>query len=243
MRDVTPGISTGLLHQPFFEEHTLAAPIRITEYARLRGVSDEAVRKAIKSGRLKSCVVLVKDKPWIGDVLLANREWELNTDTKHHRKDAPPPFTEPVPLGSLATAPARAAFNRKVKAPPPDTSSWINPNIDPSEFDDPNAIDPATGVPRQSVSRARKEHFDAVHAQAKAELLAGTQVNREEVTRAAFSVAREVRDALFLIKDRLADELATMTDPNQIGAYLDTEFRNALIKLAEGVVLERPDAG
>jgi hypothetical protein len=225
----------------------LAAPIRITEYARLRGVSDEAVRKAIRSGRLKSCVVMVKDKPWIGDVLLANREWDLNTDTKHHRKDAPPPFTEPVPLGSLATAPARAAFNRKVKAthrpPSADTSSWINPNVDPSEFDDPNQIDPTTGVPRVMVSRARKEHFDAVHAQAKAELLAGTQVNREEVTRTAFNVAREVRDALFLIKDRLADELATMNDPNQISAYLDTEFRNALTKLAGEIVLERPDVG
>lgn len=231
----------------------MAAPIRITEYARLRGVSDEAVRKAVKSGRLKSCIVMVKNKPWIGDVLLANREWELNTDTKHHRKDA-----QPSPLSAQAAAylgpdaPAvkvvlptttSKAPARKAPTAPRDTSSWINPNTDPSEFDDPNQIDPSTGVPRVMVSRARKEHFDAVHAQAKAEALAGTLINREEVTRAAFNVAREVRDALFLIKDRLADELATMTDPNQISNYLDTEFRNALTKLAGEIVLERPDAG
>ena len=225
----------------------MAAPIRITEYARLRGVSDEAVRKAIKSGRLTHCVVEVKGKPWIGDVALANREWELNTDTKHHRKDAQPsPLAQaaaylgpdapavkvvlPAPTGK---APARKTIASKPPAEP----------IDPSTFDDPNQIDPSTGVPRVMVSRARKEHFDAVHAQAKAELLAGTQVNREEVTRAAFNVAREVRDALFLIKDRLADELATMNDPNAISAYLDTEFRNALTKLAGEIVLERPDVG
>lgn len=230
----------------------MAAPIRITEYARLRGVSDEAVRKAIKSGRLTHCVVEVKGKPWIGDVALANREWELNTDTKHHRKDAPPsplsaqaaaylgpdaPAVKVVLPAPTGKAPARKATTGK---PPAFTPAEP---IDPSTFDDPNQIDPSTGVPRVMVSRARKEHFDAVHAQAKAELLAGTQVNREEVTRAAFNVAREVRDALFLIKDRLADELATMNDPNAISAYLDTEFRNALTKLAGEIVLERPDVG
>lgn len=230
----------------------MAAPIRITEYARLRGVSDEAVRKAIKSGRLTHCVVEVKGKPWIGDVALANREWELNTDTKHHRKDAQPsPLVAATAPGLnvqvvQSPAPTGKAPARKAKPAPGSTASWINPNaepIDPTTFDDPNQIDPSTGVPRVMVSRARKEHFDAVHAQAKAELLAGTQVNREEVTRAAFNVAREVRDALFLIKDRLADELATMNDPNAISAYLDTEFRNALTKLAGEIVLERPDVG
>lgn len=220
----------------------MAAPIRVTEYARLRGVSDEAVRKAIKAGRLVHCLVMVKNKPWIGDVTLANREWDLNTDTKHHRKDAP----EPMTLGSMATAPARAAHNRVTAKPkPPAIKPTIAPPVPDSEFnpEDPAAIDPTTGVPKRIVSQARKEYFDAMHAQAKAELLAGSQVNREEVTRAAFNVAREVRDALFLIKDRLADELATMDDANKISAYLDTEFRNALSKLAEGIVIERPDVG
>ena len=223
----------------------MAAPIRVTEYARLRGVSDEAVRKAIKAGRLVHCLVMVKNKPWIGDVTLANREWDLNTDTKHHRKDT----AEPMTLGSMVTAPARAAHNRAT--PKPKSSIRATAKVDlpvqppPGEFnpEDPAAIDPMTGVPKRIVSQARKEYFDAMHAQAKAELLAGSQVNREEVTRAAFNVAREVRDALFLIKDRLADELATMDDANKISAYLDTEFRNALSKLAEGIVIERSDVG
>ena len=223
----------------------MAAPIRLSAYAKIRGVSAEAVRQAVLKGRLSQSVVLVKDKPWIADVLLANREWELNTKSEHMPKH----LREPMTLGSMVTAPARAAHNRATSKPKSSIQATAKVDLPvqppPGEFnpEDPAAIDPMTGVPKRIVSQARKEYFDAMHAQAKAELLAGSQVNREEVTRAAFNVAREVRDALFLIKDRLADELATMTDANKIGAYLDTEFRNALSKLAEGIVIERPDLG
>lgn len=232
------------------------AEISLAEYAKIRGISRAGIARAVESGRLKASIRViqkpgVRDKTVITDVALANREWDVNTSSKHKPKilgddlmaqasaylgpDAPAvKVVLPAPAGK---PPARKAGTSKPQAFTPTEP------IDPSTFDDPNQIDPSTGVPRVMVSRARKEHFDAVHAQAKAELLAGTQVNREEVTRAAFNVAREVRDALFLIKDRLADELATMNDPNAISAYLDTEFRNALTKLAGEIVLERPDVG
>lgn len=222
----------------------MSEPIRISQYAKLRGVSDEAVRQAVIKGRLSACVVMVKGKPWIGDVILANREWELNTSAKH----------KPRGLGQDLMSQATAYLGPdapavKIVAPKPRKVTAAIATADgvqvvhEGEQEDPDTIDPSTGVPRVHVSRARKEYFDAVGAQAKAELLAGAQVNREEVTRAAFNVAREVRDALFLIKDRLADELATMTEPNKISAYLDTEFRNALSKLAEEIAIDRPDVG
>lgn len=215
------------------------AEISLAEYARIRDLSRNAVVRAIENGRLKNSIRIekrkgVRDKIWVTDIALANREWEMNTSAKH----------KPKMLGDDAITLAATAPNLSVRVVgAPARKTVPTEPIDPSTFDDPNQIDPSTGVPRVMVSRARKEHFDAVHAQAKAELLAGTQVNREEVTRAAFNVAREVRDALFLIKDRLADELATMNDPNAISAYLDTEFRNALTKLAGEIVLERPDVG
>lgn len=213
----------------------MANPIRLGAYAKLRGVTAEAVRQAVIKGRLKHSVVMVKDKPWIGDVVLANREWDLNTSTKH----TPKHLLDPMSLGSLATAPGRAAVNRQAKH----MAAAPTEEIDPDSFDSPDAIDPSTGVPKVSVSRARKEHFDAMQAQTKAEQLAGTLINREEVTRAAFSVAREVRDALLQIKDRLADELATMTDANQISKHLDTEFRHALAKLSGEIAVDGPDVG
>lgn len=222
----------------------MSEPIRISQYAKLRGVSDEAVRQAVIKGRLSACVVMVKGKPWIGDVILANREWELNTSAKHKPRGLGQDLMSQATayLGPDAPAVKVVAPNpRKVTAAVA-TAEGVQV-VHEGDPEDPTAIDPSTGVPKVHVSRARKEYFDAVGAQAKAELLAGAQVNREEVTRAAFNVAREVRDALFLIKDRLADELATMTEPNKISAYLDTEFRNALSKLAEEIAIDRPDVG
>lgn len=225
----------------------MSEPIRISQYAKLRGVSDEAVRQAVIKGRLSACVVMVKGKPWIGDVILANREWELNTSSKHKPRGLGQDLMSQATTSLGPDAPAVKVIlpttpkPRKVAAAVA-TAEGVHVAYE-GEPEDPGAIDPTTGVPKVHVSRARKEYFDAVGAQAKAELLAGSQVNREEVTRAAFNVAREVRDALFLIKDRLADELATMTEPNKISAYLDTEFRNALSKLAEEIAIDRPDVG
>lgn len=72
-------------------------PTSLREYARRRGVSAEAVSKAITAGRLKESVVTVGGKPKIGDVELADREWEANT---RPRIDQPRP---------AAPAPAAAA--------------------------------------------------------------------------------------------------------------------------------------
>jgi hypothetical protein len=49
-------------------------------YAKHREVSAEAVRKAIKSGRLKKAIVDVRGTPQIADIQLADREWAANTD-------------------------------------------------------------------------------------------------------------------------------------------------------------------
>lgn len=233
------------------------AEISLTDYAKIRGISRNAIVRAVETGRLKGSIKTiqrpgVRDKIVITDVALANREWDVNTSSKHKPKILGDDLMAQASAYLGADAPAvKLVLPRELAAPTPRPTragaekplAVRPPQFDPDNPEDPNAIDPQTGVLKVGVSRARKEYFDSVHAQAKAELLAGSQVNREEVTRAAFNVAREVRDALFLIKDRLADELATMTDPNKISGYLDTEFRNALSKLSGEIVIERPDVG
>lgn len=232
------------------------AEISLAEYAKIRGISRAGIARAVESGRLKACIRViqkpgVRDKTVITDVALANREWDVNTSSKHKPKILGDDLMAQASAYLGVDAPAiKLVLPREQAAPNPrPTRAGAEkhpvsrpPQFDPDNPEDPAAIDPMTGVPKRIVSQARKEYFDAMHAQAKAELLAGSQVNREEVTRAAFNAAREVRDALFLIKDRLADELATMTDPNKIAGYLDTEFRNALSKLSGEIVIERPDA-
>jgi len=57
-------------------------PTSLRAYARQRGVSPEAVSKAIMTGRLKASVVQVGGQPKIADVELANREWDANTQPR-----------------------------------------------------------------------------------------------------------------------------------------------------------------
>lgn len=56
-------------------------PVTQAEFAKLKGVSAQAVGQAIKDGRLKACLVYTKgkNKPRINPVLAA-KEWEQNTD-------------------------------------------------------------------------------------------------------------------------------------------------------------------
>ena len=60
--------------------------ISIRAYARERGVSDAAVRKAIKSGRISP------EADGTIDPTRADREWTRNTDTAQQRSP-----TRPVP--------------------------------------------------------------------------------------------------------------------------------------------------
>jgi len=61
--------------------------VTVAEYARLKGITNDAVRKAIKAGRLKDALVTNEKGRLrvIPDV--ADREWQENT--AHHRKPGP----------------------------------------------------------------------------------------------------------------------------------------------------------
>lgn len=63
--------------------------VTITEYARQRGITHDAVRKAITAGRLKEC--LVQNEKGRLRLLpdVADREWQENT--QHHRRPGPQP--------------------------------------------------------------------------------------------------------------------------------------------------------
>ena len=54
-------------------------PMHLNAYAKRRGVTHVAVKKAIDTGRLKECLVEVGGKWKIADPELADREWEANT--------------------------------------------------------------------------------------------------------------------------------------------------------------------
>lgn len=57
----------------------VAAPLSLRAYAKHRGCTHGAVRKAIATGRLAESVVEVDGQPAISDAELADLEWEENT--------------------------------------------------------------------------------------------------------------------------------------------------------------------
>lgn len=81
---------------------TKRAPITLSAYAKHRGISVEAVCKAVRTGRLKKSVTFVRDKAKITDAELADREWLNRTREKI---DSPAP---PAPPAASPTAPASA---------------------------------------------------------------------------------------------------------------------------------------
>lgn len=61
-------------------ERNIGKPLSLRAYAKHRGCSAQSVSKAIATGRLAQCVVLVNGEPKVGDVAKADAEWAANTD-------------------------------------------------------------------------------------------------------------------------------------------------------------------
>lgn len=76
-------------------------PASLRGYAKRRGVSANAVSKAIKDGRLRASVVVVDGAPKIADVELADREWDANTRPRIDQP-APPRARRPAPTDESA---------------------------------------------------------------------------------------------------------------------------------------------
>lgn len=79
------------------------ASVTLTAYAKSKGVSTEAVSKAVRVGRLSKSVVFdAKGKPRVVPAI-ADQEWTANTDSAQQRVPAVapprPPAPEPEPQG------------------------------------------------------------------------------------------------------------------------------------------------
>ena len=80
-------------------------------------------------------------------------------------------------------------------------------------------------------ARAQHERFKARLAELELETRESKLVNAEEVKQAAFKTARQVRDALLNLPDRVAGELAAETNAFKVHQRLTKEIRRALEEL------------
>lgn len=93
---------------------------------------------------------------------------------------------------------------------------------------------PEDDIPDLNQSRARREHYQAEKARLEALQGRGELVPAADVKAQAFALARQVRDALMGIPDRLAPQLAATQDARVCHHLLGEEIRVALRGLADG---------
>ena len=99
-----------------------------------------------------------------------------------------------------------------------------HPSELPQQFDDDMPITYAE-------ARAQHERFKARLAELELEQREGKLVNADDVKRESYKTARQVRDALLNIPDRLAGELAAESNQFKVHQRLVKEIRRALEEL------------
>lgn len=91
-------------------------------------------------------------------------------------------------------------------------------------------------------SRAARELYDAALTKLKYEREVGDLIETAEVNRQIFGLAREVRDAMLNIPDRIAAQLASTTDEHKVHALLSDEINSSLAGFSAELAKRAADA-
>lgn len=211
--------------------------IGIREAARRLGVSDTAVHKAIRAGRVQ----LAKPNPNNGRPRVAwpdvKEQWERNSDplkrthvgsrgSKEREKYAPTPPEAVLPtrLQALGVEPTPEPEGLEDR---PSAGLPVSPGRPPKG----SAGDTPVGAPSLAQSRAVREAYMARLAKLEFEERSGKLVSVDQVKTEAFKLARSVRDAMLNIPDKLAHVLANESDPARVHLRMTAEIRQALSSL------------
>lgn len=180
------------------------------EFSRLVGVSDTAIRKAIKSGRFKDFDGKTPDgKPCIVNVNRAIEVWVAHAANRGLRtrqsagSQSPPDSKQPN----------AAADTPDVETPPVESS----------------VISAKTLIEAQrlaTLERAKKLRLEN-------DLTRGRLVEVGKVAKEAFEAQRTLREAILNIPSRLSAELAAESDAARVYLRLEAALREALNETAD----------
>ena len=109
-------------------------------------------------------------------------------------------------------------------------------NVDMGKRRNVKSDEPESGseseYPDFNESRAKREFHMAALAEMDVKEREGNLVNADQVRESAFKLARQTRDAMLNIPDRVSADLAAETDAFKVHARLTKEIREALSALA-----------
>jgi hypothetical protein len=165
--------------------------ISVAEFAARKGVSPQAVRKAIKTGRLERSAQLEKTKPkgstgrpgWVIDPEIAELEWERNT--------------EPGLVRTAAQINAGKARARGEDVEPPAPVAPIGP---------PGS---RAGAGTFASAKAASEGYKAMLLKLDYEERSGKLLEKAAAERAFAAAGMQVRDAVLRTSQQMVGEIAT----------------------------------
>lgn len=186
-------------------EPQVATPSHLTAraYATHRGVSHQAVVRALREGRLKRSAAKVGSS-WRIDPVLADVEWDRSTDPSMQR-------------GAAAKA-RRAAAKEAVVTVPPPGDEGLNDDAPDSLFDE---LEPLPRSGDFNDWRTRREELHARLLWIEYLQKCGRLIDVEEGTRVVFAAARDLRNGLLALPSKLSGEFAGCTDPRAIATRLE----------------------
>ena len=183
------------------------AGLTIRGYARHRGVSHTAVRKALATGRITT------GADGRIDPVLADQEWATSTNLSK-------------PRNSVTGVP------KKRKAPDAPSDPLGVPGLEEGLA----PLSGEGGAPRlvssYAASRAAREAYLARLAKLDFEQRSGKLVDADEVRAQIFGLGRRLRDALLGLPDRLAPVLAGQADQAAVHRLLTEEIMVCLAELS-----------
>jgi hypothetical protein len=187
------------------------AGLSIRGYARHRGVSHTAVRKALATGRI------TPDADGSLDAAKADEQWSLSTNLSK-------------PRNSVTGIPK---LQRPSGAPP----ALGAPGLE----DAPAAPEGGAArlTSSYAASRAAREAYLARLAKLEFEQRSGKLVDADEVRAQLFGLSRRTRDTLMGLPDRLAPLLVGLTDQAIVHQLLTQELQASLAELS-GAPPQRP---
>jgi hypothetical protein len=181
--------------------------LTIRGYARHRGVSHTAVRKALAAGRITSAA---------GggiDPVIADQQWATSTNLSK-------------PRNSVTGVPKKS--RRPLAPSEPLGTSGLESAADTSSADGS-----ATRlVSSYAASRAAREAYLARLAKLDFEERSGKLIDADQVRAQIFGLGRRLRDALMGLPDRLAPVLAGEMDQQQVHRILSEEIMICLAELS-----------
>jgi hypothetical protein len=206
-------------------EQAAIVGISLSAYAKHRGVSKQAVSKAVERERLKQSVVIIDGRPRIANVELADREWAQNTDLSRapgyvKARESSPPSAPPV---AFAPSPEPRAPSLQ-----PDPSRPQQPSLpDGGAVHDP--LDPEARWNLKDASSEEKK-WKALLAQLEYKERDGELVPAKDVEVATAALFTNVRTKLLAVpgKARAAAPHLTLSDV----ALLESLIRETLEELS-----------